>query len=71
MYPYSSYIYDSYIIPIDYSATVYETKDAVFYDFEDEYLVISPPSLPLHNSHEISESQTIKLALIQKFVFDF
>ena len=39
----TNYIYDIYTLPIDYSAMVFEPRDAVFYDFEDEDLAIHFP----------------------------
>ena len=74
MYLSNNYIYDISIIPIDYSAMLYKTKDPVFYDFEDEYVTISPPSGPLHNNNEsvkIYETPTFDLYPIKNFVSDF
>ena len=75
MYLSSTHIYDISVIPIVYYNTmVYETKDVVFFDFEDEYLDISPPLSTLQNDYEsveISESPTTKLSLIQSFILSF
>ena len=81
MYLSSNYIYDIYTIPIDYSAMVFEPRDAVFYDFEDEdlddltiILNISPSSKHLHNNTEsvkIYEPPTIDLSQIKNVIWDF
>ena len=57
---FNNYIYDISIIPGYglYRTMAYETDDDYFYDFDDEYLVISPPSIYSHYDYKSPKTFT-------------